>query len=194
VTSRPLGRGLLVVERVDDGAHPLFLAPRVRLKWISDREVLERYAGLDGRLWPDDPGAAGIELDGGLAPLGQLDRVRTYFRSLRPKVRCDLLVVEHEPAEKRSDHPELRFLGYDLGFLEGEYNHYSFLRQEIILPRFEELAAFTSWLNQNLLLDSLEATKEIAGARASLEARGKSFETPESGEISDPLAVFAFAE
>lgn len=194
MTSRLLRRGLLVVERIDDEAHALFLAPRLRLKWISDREVLERYAGIDGRLWPDDPAAAGLELERGLAPFGQIGRVRTYLRSLRPKVRCDLLVVEREPFGGSADRSELSFLGYDFGFLEGEHNVYSLLFQEVIYPRFEELSAFASCLNQNLLLDSVEATKEIAGIRDSLEARGERFETTDSPEVCDSIAVFAFAE
>lgn len=190
MTSRLLRTGLLVVERIGDGAHAAFLGPRVRLKWISDREVFERYSGVDGKLWPNDAAAAGIELERGLAPLEQLDRVRTYVRSLQPNVRCDLLVVEREPSRRRSSQPELTLLGYDFGFLEGEYNVYSMLRHEIIYPRFEEFRAFASRLNQNLLLDSVEATKEIAEARDSLEARGERFETTDSPEVCDPLAVY----
>lgn len=166
----------------------------MRLKWISDREVLERYAGIDGELWPDDPGAAGIELARGLAPLEQLDRVRTYVRSLQPRVRCDLLAVEREPGGGCLHQPELKFLGYDFGFLESECNVYSFLFHEIVCPRFEELGAFASRLNQNLLLDSVNVAREIAGVRDSLEAGGERFETTDSPEVCAPFAVFAFAE
>lgn len=48
MTNRLLRRSLLVGKRIDDGADVLFFAPRMRLMWISDPEVLEPYAGLDG--------------------------------------------------------------------------------------------------------------------------------------------------
>jgi hypothetical protein len=80
-----------------------------------------------------------------------------------PDVKVDPKTGDVRPIGPDGSLPELKLLGYDFGFLEGEYNVYSFLLHEIIYPRFEELGAFAPRLNQNLLLDSVEAIKEIAG-------------------------------
>jgi hypothetical protein len=156
---------------------------------MSASEVLGRYHGIDGTLWPGDPTGHGVSLERGLAPLDQLGLVRDFLESIRSRSRVDLLLVDREGGG--GGETGTRLLGYDLGFLESEFNVYSLLYHEIVFPRLVELACFGSMLNPHLLLDSVQGSERILQAVETLEREGVVFETSESPESCAPLAIFA---
>jgi hypothetical protein len=186
--------GLLVVTRIDYARDERFRGqPRGPAAGLSTCDVLRRYMGFDGELWPEEPGASGIRLENGLAPLKQINRVRLYYESLQSNTRCDLLAIGRADFEESLDLGGERFelLGYDFGYIESEYNFYSFLFHEIIYARFDEFKEIASTLNQHLLLESLDIAKEISKILDALELRGERLETSDSPEVCVPIAVLA---
>lgn len=184
--------GLYVVERVDLADHG-DATSRSPFQGISPAEVMDRYSGIDGQPWPRNPEAVGIDIERGLASFKHLEAVRKYLKSLRPTRRCDFLVMDRAGTESSIDRPDLVFLGYDFGFIEGEDNVYSFLHSEVIHPRLDELAAIAPRLNRFLLADSPSLLADIRRQQVQLEARGVQFETTVSPETCEIFSVFKFS-
>lgn len=180
--------GLLVVQRIDNTTFD-HLDRRPPFDGVSEIEVFDRYRGIDGDVWPGDPAAAGISLKNGLANTSEMPFVRHYLSTIQAGPGCDVVMVARCDALDKTLGYDSRFLGFDIGFLESEFNCYSFLFHEVIYARFDRLGKYGSSLNQNLLLPSYDLASEVIEIQKNLEKEGIEFETTVSPEDLCILAI-----
>lgn len=132
------------------------------------------YRGFDGHAWPgnliDD-----VALVDGLAPISELDRLMEYLKRL-DGLDIDLIYCSfgEEPGIEG-----LEFVGYDVGYYESEYLHYSVILNEVLYGSCARLNAFVERLNMQLLATAEADALELLAIRESI---GKSECDLEKGE------------
>lgn len=171
--------GLLVVNRLEllrQAQAAGVLEERQAALEMSDTEVFARYRGFDGLAWPC-PERLSFEIQDGLAPIAELPSVEGYLAALDSREECEIIVLagSDEPA------PGMRQLGwqavgFDLGYFESEWSHYSILLNEVVYGLQSELRSYATKLNSFLLLDSIEEAAQLQNIRRKLFARGSDLE------------------
>jgi hypothetical protein len=146
--------GLLIVERFAVEQLPHTFTPR---------DVLNRYRGFEGRAWPGTLGDD-IALVGGLAPLSEFDRLWEYCR----RVETPLIDLVYCSFDEDPDLPDFEFVGFDVGYYESEYNHYSVVLNEVIYGSCDVLTAFNPELNGQLLIDTEKRAEALLAVRATV--------------------------
>jgi len=145
--------GLLLIER--------FVVSRETSIGISAEEARQRYRGFDGIVWPGET-VRSIPLEDGLAPLSELPRLLAYASDLDG---VDLIYCAFEGPP---DSHGFRFLGYDIGYFESEYNHFSTILNEIVFGEMDEMTRFGPVLNRSLLFDSSHDAERVVATRTRL--------------------------
>ena len=160
---------------------------------MSIDALLDRYRGIEGRRWPEDPTALGIELESGLASLSQFNRVCEYAARIGRDLHVDLLFISADRSMSAlQDLPsQLRFVGYDIGSWESDLNAYSVLLNEVIFGEIPELTRFVKNLNENLLLLGTEQDLELLHARQRLVSGGADLESFHDDERIGAIRVHA---
>jgi hypothetical protein len=170
--------GFLVLDRL-----ALYRLSQTRTKRIvapsvgfDAEETFKRYRGFDGAPWPE-LGSGGAPFDGGLVPMDQLASVREYFSRRAVREEFDLIALVHTAAFREY----LRGLGwrsagYDVGYFESEWAHYSGILNEVLFGSHGKLRAFASRLNGSLLFDRSDDADAFVGAHLSASAEGADVE------------------
>ncbi len=85
--------------------------------------------------------------------------------------------------------PHFSFLGFDVGYWESAYNHFSVVMNEVIFGKSDCLTSFFKKLNCNLLFDSMELAHQLISNRLKVSNReSRMIETVEEEVI--PVAIF----
>lgn len=154
---------------------------------LTHSQVFHAYSGFDGDFWPES-GEHEIRLTDGLAGCDQLSVVVEYFRNIRVKDEVDLVMLEFGPTPNGT-RPDgaWTFVGYDLGFIESEWSHFSIILNEIIYGHLRELREFAEGLNEHLLIATESQAELILDRRGLLSSAGADVE---NGENMQAIAVY----
>lgn len=166
--------------------HPAALAARTPSLPMSPEQIFGAYRGLDGQPWPTPP-FEGRE-EAGLVALGELENVRAIIEKSDRAGDLDIVALSRAPDEHATMSTGWKRLGYDLGYLESRWSHFSVLLNEVIFGGVPAIRDFAKVLNSNLLLDSAEDAARLLATRTLAGAAGEDIETV--GDISI-YAVFS---
>lgn len=184
-------QGILVVKRINPDDFGLDELTSSGHSW---NEVLRTYRGISGRAWPDEQELP-IEIpESGLVATDRLAEVLPYFKAVSTRYNCHLLycqVYDNIPAALVLP-ANLRFLGFDHGYLRNQYSCYSIVLHEVVYGLYSEVQKASPLLNEDLLVSSLESLKAIEEARNQLLAEGCDLEvlTDPDEECFQTIAVF----
>jgi hypothetical protein len=149
--------------------------------------VFRRYRGFDGGVWPVQahPQFATTE---GLANEADKAAVEAYLRALPNSADCDLLLLVRGNAADFVDAPRpgWSFAGFDVGFFESEWSHFSVVLNEVIFGNIPELVSFTAKLGPCLLFASLDDALALGAAYRRVANAGGDVE---QGDVQ-PIAVW----
>jgi hypothetical protein len=181
--------GYVVVGRIDlTNAYPDSEVVRRTLPVnLSLDEVIARYKGFDGAVWP---GAHFDDLpknEFGLVDASHFGTLKDVFAGLRKEDRLDLIYLAAGGTDRVPDRTTNSLLGYDFGYFASPVDKFSVILNEVIFGQYEELRRFGSELNQHLLLPSYQTTRFLAAARSNLHRRGADLEAD-----IEPVSVAIF--
>ena len=180
--------GLLAVNRIE-----LFrraeksgsLLKRVPAPEMPHEEVFRRYRGFDGLAWPEFEHAE-FQTEGGLADFADLARGDAYVRRLPHCAECEVIALARlEVAGLGLS--GWRPAGFDIGYFESEWSHFSVLLNEVVYASRPELRRFASALNKDLLAPTLALAIEVIAERSRLALTGADIE--EAPHV-EPIAIF----
>jgi hypothetical protein len=182
--------GILVVNRFDFmrlAARAGTLRSRKPAVELSPEEVFRRYRGFDGLVWPELEHPEFLTEEG-LAELTDWSLVKQYVQKLARPDECDVIVL----AALGSRFEDIQRLGwapagFDLGYFESEWSHFSVILNEIVFGVHAELRAFAGRLNEHLLFATLEDATATLTERTRLFGLGKDLEQATQVEA---IAVF----
>lgn len=140
----------------------------------SHEAVFRQYRGFDGLAWPALDSLE-CRLDGGLADVGDLPLVDAYVGGLSDRAECETVIVARD-LPPGAVIPGWRLAGFDLGYFEAEYSHFSVLLNEVLYGNSDALRGMKTRLNEHLLAPSLDAVDEIVLVRSRLAAAGADLE------------------
>lgn len=157
--------GLLLVERyptafVSSNAHAA--------------EWMRRYRGFDGIAWPGET-VREIALADGLAPLAELPTLLGYYGKIADR-SIDLIYCAFD---EMISLPGFTFVGFDVGYYESEYSHFSVVLNEIVAGSLQELRTLASSLNESMLVPTEVECAAILDLRARLLSAGADLERGE---------------
>lgn len=145
------------------------------------------YRGFDGAAWPEIE-HAGFQTEDGLADFADVTRVDAYVKRLPCRAECDVIALGRVGVALGGPGATgWRPIGFDLGYFESEWSHFSVVLNEIIYAIHPELRRFARRLNEHLLLATLEDALEVAMERSRLAAAGADIE---DGPYIEPIAIF----
>lgn len=180
VVDRPAFIDRVVVGGVAQLESPQELSPR------TSTDLVRQYRGLEGDPWPAP--APSFVVDGQLAALSNWPEITTYLRSLGRADDPDVILVGDcgLSADKLTESDWL-FAGFDLGYFENEWSHYSSVFHEVLFGKQIELQSFRSQLNEHLLLPNDEVARALCAERLRLADLGRDVERV--GAIC-PISIF----
>lgn len=114
-----------------------------------------RYRGFDGvsRPVPDYPK---LRIDDGLADVGDLALVDEYVATSPTKNELEVILIARGSNPNANIAARWQFYGFDVGYFESEWSHFSVVLNEIVYGTRDELRQFVGVLNANLLVPSLD--------------------------------------
>jgi hypothetical protein len=183
--------GFIIVRRINWFRHPRIAVPnrKARLPGTHD-EVLHRFRGIEGMLWPDEIPFGEISLNRGIAPVSQMEHLIVYYQELHqysPHQIFDFLYCSN--GSYISEVPEsFKFRGYDYGNLICASNNYSIIYNEILYGLYDELGSLSVNLNESLLFPSIEYVEQASAIRARLLNAGADLETDDDFSA---IAIYA---
>jgi hypothetical protein len=143
---------------------------------ISFQEVFRRYRGLDGEVWPQKEHAE-FPIEDGLAAIEHWSLVNQYVRKLASANECDVIMLARlGPRLDSVQQLGWSFAGFDVGYFESEWSHFSVILCEVIFGVNSELRSFCSRLNEHLLLSTLEDARALLTERSRLVRLGRDLE------------------
>lgn len=164
----------------------------------GDREVLERFRGVDNFPWPiHEVWPPGELTDSGLLAIECVEAVRSYPIRYAEKERMDVILVEPESMLGWAGRGEYGSLfspcGWDYGYCVpsgGLGDVCSAIYQDVLYGYDSELRSMLSALNQSLLFDTREGLEELIHMRLRYIERGGICET--EGDF-EPLMIYGLA-
>jgi hypothetical protein len=181
-------QGLLVIQNL---SHPSRLQtlgeePHV-LCYPSYGEIWHRYRGVGGRhAWPDI-GSPPPPLVNGLAPVDAIESCRVYWEAAKKKYPRDKINLVAIGDVEANNEVQFAFLGYDCGYYESEYNHFSAVLNDLLFLIVKEFEPFQHLLNKNLLFQSHVEAEAFLEKRKSLLMQGYPLETDETSFSTIPI-------
>ena len=153
---------------------------------MTNEQIFDSYQGIDGDVWPSPPFADWEET--GILPLTEWESVTALVNGASRRDTIDVVALVRGPtAADDLLHTGWRFLGCDIGYLESKWSHLSAVLHEVVFGIHPSLTRFSSALNANLLLDTVEAAIALLQARTVFASGGGDVEMV--GEMSI-LGVF----
>ncbi len=152
---------------------------------ISAEEVFRRYRGLDGVAWSTE-GHPPLR-DDGLAEPSQLAAIEDYARKLpSPHENDIILLVQPGTSGESTQRLGWRLIGFDVGYYESAWSHFSVVLNEVIWGTIDELRSFADKLNEYLLLNNVGDAEALVRRHVALASEGSDVE---QGEV-EPLAIY----
>ena len=183
--------GLLVVNRLELMRQSLRrgnLQKKTPALALSPEQLFRTYRGFDGQIWPGLTESQ-VRLNGGLASLAQIALVEEYLTGLGDQAENDMIILEFESdAIGSSVSAEWSFAGYELGYFDSQWSHFSIILNEVLYGHDANLQSHARNLNENLLLHSKQEAQTLLVERANLARSGVDVE---GGEKMCPIAVYA---
>jgi len=179
--------GILVVNRKDllrRAEKSGTLSRRTPAINLAHEKIFHAYRGFDGQAWPELAHPA-FETEDGLAALSAFGSVDAYLHALPQREEWEAIVLAR-PEDSGSVGGGWRPVGFDLGYFESEWSHFSVLLNEVIYGTDAHLRRFAEALNESLLVPSLEVARELIAKRSQLAAVGADLE---EGNM-EPMAIF----
>jgi hypothetical protein len=161
------------------------LSKRVPAREMTHEEVFRRYRGFDGLAWPNLEHAE-FQTDEGLADFADLGPVDAYVQRLAHPEECELIALARLDVAGFGL-GDWRPAGFDIGYFESEWSHFSVLLNEVIYASRLELRRFASALNKNLLVPTMELALDVIAERGLLLETGADIE--EAPHV-EPIAIF----
>ena len=148
---------------------------------MTHEQVFSAYRGFDGTAWPE-PEPPPFPIVNGLARPKDLVLVENYTKELRARDECDIigLAIAGGREFEGRDSPWI-WAGFDVGFFESQWSHYSTILNEVVFGAHSALRAFAKLLNQALLFESDEQVASLLALRAELARGGADVEESQSG-------------
>lgn len=153
------------------------LAARTASLKMSPAQVFGAYQGLDGVPWPSPP-FEGWE-DVGLIDVSELETVRDLVAKSGVGHDIDIVALAQGPVVKAMQELGWQLLGYDVGYFESRWSHFSVLLNEVVYGSVPNIRAYAKALNSNLLLDTDEDAAALLAIRA-----GEASSDIEDGQMS----------
>ncbi len=185
--------GFLVIRRINYFSDNRYSTKESKPSIKKDcDEILKNYKGIEGEAWPLDTNMLDKYMVRGLASLEMNEEIVAYHNEAAKKYLCDLLYISTDSTLNLIDNlsDKFSYCGIDYGLYTSEYNNYSVIFNEVIYGQYEEMREFAKFLNDDLLLPSVEVIKEICKIRKMLVLSGADLETCEQGEKFGPIFVF----
>jgi len=169
--------GIVVIDRFAALRANARTAPKRRpVGGKNHREVAAAYRGFDGAVWPGLQDGQLPVVDG-IVGIESLDAVRTYVRGLPNSAEIDVIVLAPIHGSGAEQLPEWRQIGFDIGYYESQWSHFSVLLNEVVYGVNATMTAFAIELNESLLCDSEQAAARIIAARRHLAEGEADLET-----------------
>jgi hypothetical protein len=167
--------GLLLIER--------FVVSKPSTIGRTPAQAMMAYRGFDGIAWPGDT-LRDLEIDDGLSPLTELAKIREYYDKAEESM--DLVYLSGAVSAAV---PGFFFAGFDVGYFESEYSHYSVILNEIIFGTHPELIRFGTRLNDSLLAPTEQMCAEVIQQRSALLATDADIER--GPEVIGAIPIYA---
>src|SRR5262249_28040258 len=153
---------------------------------ISAEEVFRRYRGFDSEPWPME-GHTSLHGEDGLGDPSELRSIEEYAGKLPSTHESDIiLLVRRGPSDEDTLRLGWECIGFDVGFFESEWSHYSVILSEVIWGTIGELRSFAGKLNEHLLLNDIGDAQALVRRHDVLASQGEDVEV---GEM-EPFAIY----
>jgi hypothetical protein len=163
------------------------LPAQVPAQETTHEDVFRRYRGFDGLAWPEVEHREFLTTEG-LADVGDLQLVDAYLDDLPTRDECDVVALAPTGATDAVLRAQgWRAAGFDLGYFDSEWSHFSVVLNEVLYGACLELRRFAGLLNAHLLIPTLEQSIEIMKERERVAAAGADLE---EAACIQPIAVF----
>lgn len=169
--------GLLVVNRFEllrQAERSGSLSNRMPATGRDHEDVFRRYRGFDGLAWPEVK-HEDFSTAEGLADPDVLGPVDAYVEKLPHRHECEVILLAPLDAAGL-DVDGWRRAGFDVGYFESEWSHFSVVLNEIIYGTRLELRRFANVLNEHLLVPTLDLALEVIVERSRLAGIGADVE------------------
>jgi hypothetical protein len=147
------------------------------------------YLGFDGLVWPGPEDPDFVDPKTGLAAVSRLDEVAHYCftQVIDPK---RLLFVREHSAAAPAPFSGFSWVGIDVGYFSADCC-YSFVFEDIIWRRLEELIYFERYLNGNGLFETDDPIAEFLKSRDRCVTSGMDMEVVPDVKVT-PIDVWLF--
>jgi hypothetical protein len=185
-----LNMGILVLDRselLQLAKRSGILAKRMPAVSLDAEEVFRRYRGLDGEPWPRGrPSSIGAA---GLASISQWDDVVCYIDNLLTRMERDVILLGNcGLTEERLAGLGWSRAGFDVGYFDGDWSHFSVVLNEVLFGIHNELRRFGGLLNSQLLCATCEDAYALVDERNRLARKGEDVER--GGPAVEPVEIF----
>lgn len=137
---------------------------------MSAEMIFATYRGFDGLAWPASLPPV-FKTESGLAATSVMASARSYADQL---VDCDLIILAD--LTTNADFSGLGLLGFDVGYFESEWSHFSSILNEVLFGSEAEMRAYAKRLNSSLLFASGSDAADMLLTREQLLCRGADLE------------------
>jgi hypothetical protein len=119
--------------------------------------------------------------------INDLSLVVQYMSKLPNADECDLILLG--PSGSTAPREELGWspAGFDVGYFESEWSHFSVILNEVLFGVHDELRSFASRLNEHLLVETFEESWTLLKDRNRLARLGADLE---QASRLEPIPVF----
>lgn len=180
--------GLLVLGPPRYFAAEMYSPPaRLSADRMTVAETIERYGGIEGELWPRKEELPDLSV--GLLPVARMEQAIDCYRGCRAN-GCRLIYIDTKAGDSSNAPAGFRFLGYDLGVFESEYNYFSVIFHDVLFGKHDPLRAFSAALNERLLIPSSFIAQRLAAIRRDLRRVAADLETLDEDGGPIPIAIF----
>ena len=132
-------------------------------------------------------GHTALHGEDGLGDPSQLRSIEEYARKLPSPQESDvILLVRRGVSAEDIERLGWRPIGFDVGFFESAWSHFSVILNEVIWGTIDELRSFAGKLNEHLLLNDIGDAQALVSRHDVLASQG---EDVEEGEM-EPFAIY----
>lgn len=148
-------------------------------------QVFRTYRGFDGQVWPQN-GTEVFEVRDGMADVTAYSAIMRHYQQLGDRAQCDVIALS--PVNLPMPLPWVP-LGFDWGYFNSEWSHYSLVLNEILFGNKEPFRRLAAKLNKDLLFSNPNEVVLAAKLRDAMLERGEDLEDG----VMEAVGVYAAA-